>query len=52
MSGCDNERTFRLMPRDGVIVRERLSERLFNLLKHLRFGFEQFVVVSLRQDQC
>src|SRR5882724_1824088 len=34
------------------MIRERLSERLLKLLKHLRFGFEKLVIISLRQDQC
>ena len=35
-----------------MTIRERLSERLLKLLKHLRFGFEKLVIISLRQDQC
>ena len=35
-----------------MTIRERLPERLFKLLKHLRFGFEKLVIISLRQDQC
>jgi len=36
----------------SVTIRERLSERLLKLFKHLRFGFEKLVIISLRQDQC
>ena len=35
-----------------MTIRERLSERLLKLLKHLRFGFEKLVIISLRQNQC
>jgi hypothetical protein len=34
-----------------VTIRERLSERLLKLLEHLGLGFEQLVIVSLRQEQ-
>src|SRR6266404_6426801 len=36
----------------AVTIRERLSERLLKLFKHLRFGFEKLVIISLRQNQC
>ena len=32
-------------------IRERLSERLLKLLEHLGLGFEELVIISLRQDQ-
>src|SRR5438477_9248158 len=35
-----------------MTIREGLSERLLKLLKHLRLGFEQLVIISLRQDHC
>src|SRR2546430_17690887 len=36
----------------SVTIRERLSERLLKLLKHLRLGFEKLVIIPLRQNQC
>ena len=35
-----------------MTIRERLSDRLLNLLEHLRLGFEELVIISLRHDQC
>ena len=35
-----------------MTIRQRLSERLLKLVKHLRLGFEKLVIISLRQDQC
>jgi hypothetical protein len=35
-----------------VTIRERLSDRLLKLLEHLRLGFEELVIISLRHNQC
>ena len=35
-----------------MIIGERLSDRLLNLLEHFRLGFEELVIISLRHDQC
>jgi hypothetical protein len=34
-----------------VTIRERLSESLLKLLKYLCLGFEELVIISLRQEQ-
>jgi hypothetical protein len=34
-----------------VTIRERLSDRLLKLLEHVRLGFEELVIISLRHDQ-
>src|SRR6266849_5969709 len=34
------------------MIRERLSDHLLKLLEHLRLGFEELVIISLRHDQC
>src|SRR5258708_26413419 len=33
-------------------LRERHSARLLKLREHLRLGFEELVIISLRHDQC
>ena len=33
-------------------MRQRLSDRLLELLEHLRLGFKELVIISLRHDQC
>src|ERR1700733_2057389 len=33
-------------------MRNRLSDGLLKLLEHLRLGFEELVIISLRHDQC
>jgi hypothetical protein len=34
-----------------VTIRERLSDRLLKLLEHVRLGFEELAIISLRHDQ-
>src|SRR5260370_8595815 len=36
----------------SVTLRERLSEGLLKLIKHLRLGFKKLVIIPLRQNQC
>lgn len=34
-----------------MTIRERLSDRLLKLLEHVRLGFEELAIISLRHDQ-